>query len=95
MTAWKKHKVSPERIKIWTDYSTIKYRRTNAIHLFRIAYLSRNEQIAALGLVSDTYVINKLIFLNSHGLKEKIYGHHIYLSDSFIPLSRITSVTLV
>lgn len=95
MTAWKKHKVSLTLIKFYASYNGIKYRRTNAIHLFRIAYLSRNDEITTRGFVSDTYVINNLIFLNSHGLKKRIRRHNIYIGDSFIPLARITDVTLV
>lgn len=95
MTAWKKHKVSSERIKLWTDYSTTEYRRTNAIHLFRIAYLSKNDEKSSRGFIPDTYVINRLIFLNIHGLKKRIHRHNIYLGESFIPLSRITDITLV
>lgn len=95
MTAWKKHKISPNEIKLCSGYNGVKYRRTNAIHLFRIAYLSKNDEIAARGFLSDTYVINRLIFLNSHGLKKRIYRHNIYLGESFIPLARINDVTLV
>lgn len=95
MTAWKKHKIPSTVIKCCSDYNSPKYRRTNAIHLFRIAYLSKNDEISSRGFISDTYVINRLIFLNIHGLKKRIYRHNIYLGESFIPLSRITSVTLV
>lgn len=95
MTAWKKHKVSSTLIKFYSSYNSLRYRRTNAIHLFRIAYLSRNDEIAKRGYVSDTYVINNLIFLNSHGLKKRIHRHNIYIGDSFIPLARITDVTIV
>lgn len=95
MTAWKKHNVSSSVIKVYSGYNGIKYRQTNAIHLFRIAYLSKNDEISSRGFLSDTYVINRLIFLNSKGLKKRIHRHNIYLGDSFIPLSRITGVTLV
>lgn len=95
MTAWKKHKISSTLIKFYADYNSIKYRRTNAIHLFRIAYLSKNDEISSRGFLSDTYVINSLIFLNCHGLKKRIHRHNIYIENSFIPLARITNVTLV
>lgn len=95
MTAWKKHNISSTVIKVCSGYNTTKYRRTNAIHLFRLAYLSRNDEISTKGFLSDTYVINRLIFLNSHGLKKRIYRHNIYLDESFIPLSRITDISLV
>ena len=95
MTAWKKHKISSTVIKLCSGYNGVKYRRTNAIHLFRIAYLSKNDEIEARGFLLDTYVINRLIFLNSKGLKKRIYRHNIYLGESFIPLARITNITLV
>lgn len=95
MTAWKKHKISSDVIKLCSGYNSVKYRRTNAIHLFRIAYLSKNDEISSRGFLSDTYVINRLIFLNIHGLKKRIYRHNIYLGESFIPLARITDISLV
>ena len=95
MTAWKKHKIPLTVIELCSNYKGMKYRRTNAIHLFRIAYLSKNDEISTRGFLSDTYVINRLIFLNSHGLKKRIRRHNIYLDNSFIPLARITDITLV
>ena len=94
MTAWKKHKISSSLIKLCSNYNSTKYRRTNAIHLFRTAYLSRNDE-KTFRFLSDTYVINNLVFLNCRGLKKRIYRHNINLGETFIPLSRITEITLV